>query len=349
MIPFAIHRRVPWIRRPFFQRDQALRERDQALRELAQAQNRLSRVESDLAEMKQRLAGVRGELAQAQSHISANREVNLIEIECGPTPTAHQAGPESCTRSNLQRRIDEIPWYHEFDFPNGLTAHTTIENMPSHRALWSFMKLQLDRIDFAGKSVLDIGCWDGYWSFYAEKRGAARVLATDDATQNWAGSAGLDLAKEILGSSVETLKDVSVYDLKRFAMFDIILFMGVYYHLMDPLYALVEIRHRCHRHSLVVVEGDFMPDGRFGAESVAFFEFGHPGRCFVPTLPSLRQMLQAAYFEVVSEEIYHGLPEQPINRLFAVCRPIVAENALHPIRPPFKLHHYDPRWSAETE
>ena len=35
-----------------------------------------------------------------------------------------------------------------------------------------------------------MGCWDGYWSFYAEQRGAARVLATDDASQNWAGSAG---------------------------------------------------------------------------------------------------------------------------------------------------------------
>ena len=40
------------------------------------------------------------------------------------------------------------------------------------------MEQQLDAVPFHGKSVLDIGCWDGYWSFYAERRGAASVLAT---------------------------------------------------------------------------------------------------------------------------------------------------------------------------
>jgi len=45
-------------------------------------------------------------------------------------------------------------------------------------------------IDFSGKSVLRPGLLDGYWSFYAERRGAASVLASDDATQNWAGKPG---------------------------------------------------------------------------------------------------------------------------------------------------------------
>jgi predicted nicotinamide N-methyase len=40
-------------------------------------------------------------------------------------------------------------------------------------------------VDFAGKTVLDIGCWDGQWSFLAENRGAARLLATDDCSQHW--------------------------------------------------------------------------------------------------------------------------------------------------------------------
>ena len=103
--------------------------------------------------------------------------------------------------SKIQQRIDRIHWYHEFDFGNGLRAEVKTPDAQSHRALWHFIEAELDKIDFAKKTVLDIGCWDGYWSFYAERRGAARVLATDDSSQNWTGSAGFHLAKELLKSS----------------------------------------------------------------------------------------------------------------------------------------------------
>ena len=246
----------------------------------------------------------------------------------------------------MQQRLDEIQWYHEFDFPNGLTARSTTHDNRSHRALWAFMTRQLDNIDFTGKSVLDIGCWDGYWSFYAERRGAGSVLATDDETQNWGKGTGLELAKELLRSSIETRTDVPVYDLKRVGgTFDIILFLGVYYHLVDPIYALTEIRHRCAENAILAVEGDFMPAGRLGDPMAAFFDIGHPMRCFVPTVPCLKQMLEAAYFEVVSIETYHGLPEQPVDRTFVVCRPVTGKNPLHPTFPPFGLHQYDPRYN----
>jgi tRNA (mo5U34)-methyltransferase len=331
MIALDFHKRIPLIRRPFYQRDQARRE---------------------LAEAQVRLAEMDRELSEARSIISAKQlpgsNSNSFEADHRPASAPQQPEAEQTVESELQRRINAIRWYHEFDFPNGLKASTTGENEPSHRALWSFMKDQLDHIDFAGRSVLDIGCWDGYWSFYAERRGAARVLATDDATQNWAGRAGLDLAKEILESSVETRTDVSVYDLKQLrGKFDVILFMGVYYHLIDPFYALAEIRHLCHKDSLVILEGDFMPDGRLGSSTAAFYDIGHGSRCFVPTLGCLRQMVQAAYLEIVSEATHHGLPEQPVDRLFLVCRAVNAANPLHPYRPPFELHRYDPRWVSD--
>ena len=65
------------------------------------------------------------------------------------------------------------------------------------------MRSELDKVDFASKNMLDIGCWDGYWSFYAEQRGAARVLASDDKTQNWSGNIGLELARELMGSAID--------------------------------------------------------------------------------------------------------------------------------------------------
>ena len=117
--------------------------------------------------------------------------------------------------SNIQRRIDRIHWYHEFDFGDGFRAEVKTPDAQSHRALWQFMEVELNKIDFANKTVLDIGCWDGYWSFYAERRGAARVLATDDRSQNWTGSAGFHVAKELLKSSVACDLELSVYDLSK--------------------------------------------------------------------------------------------------------------------------------------
>src|SRR5439155_20456290 len=60
----------------------------------------------------------------------------------------------------------------------------------------------------AGQSVLDVGAWDGYYSFEMERRGA-EVLATDDYSWGgggWGTKAGFDLAREALGSSVRSLQ-----------------------------------------------------------------------------------------------------------------------------------------------
>src|SRR6478672_591627 len=157
--------------------------------------------------------------------------------------------------SDIQRRIDSIHWYHEFDFGNGLRAEVKTPDAHSHRALWHFIEKELNKIDFTNKTVLDVGCWDGYWSFYAERRGAARVWATDDASQNWSGDAGLHLAKELLGSQrVEINPNLSVYDLSSYLgqRFDVVLCLGVYYHLFDPFYAFAQLRHCSHENSLVV-------------------------------------------------------------------------------------------------
>src|SRR5690606_37666209 len=72
-------------------------------------------------------------------------------------------------------------WYHEIDFGNGLRSRPK----HPHRDIWNAIENFLAPVDFKGKSVLDIGCWDGQWSFVAEQRGAASVLASDDNSQHW--------------------------------------------------------------------------------------------------------------------------------------------------------------------
>src|SRR5262249_45487759 len=209
-------------------------------------------------------------------------------IEGGEMDLAHQ-----------QARIDAITWYHEFDFGNGLKARSKTEDVAGHRTVWRFMEEQMDKVDFRNKTVLDIGCWDGYWSFYAERRGAKSVLATDDRSQNWADGRGLLLAKELYGSSVQVNQDLSVYQLASLNQrFDIILFLGVYYHLHDPFYAFAQIRHCCHRDTIVLVEGN---EALSLGPNEAVFNFPYRGCEFLPTFGALEQLLQATYFTIATQ------------------------------------------------
>jgi tRNA (mo5U34)-methyltransferase len=248
--------------------------------------------------------------------------------------------------ASLQERIDQIQWYHDLDFPNGLKARSGADDAESHRKLWQWIRGELDKIDFARKTVLDIGCWDGYWSFYAEQRGASRVVATDDETQNWAGSAGLKLAKELMRSSVEIRTDVSIYEAAKLnERFDIILCLGVYYHLVDPFLGFAQVRHCAHERSIVVFEGDFAPDQGFvDPEHAAYLDLEGGLHCFVPTIACLRQTLQAHYFRIKRESVYRGEPNHPWNRILVTCEPFVGENLLHRYRPPSGLHMYDWRF-----
>lgn len=196
----------------------------------------------------------------------------------------------------LQKRIDEISWYHEFDFGNGLRSRSSSAHPEHHRATWAFLRGQLDRIDFRGKTVLDIGCWDGYWSFYAEQRGAKAVLATDDISQNWAGRTGVHLAKELLNSNVEINLRQSVYDLAALGRkFDIVLFLGVYYHLHAPFQAFAQVRHCCHPGTTVLVDGPVTHGLEPGA---ARYDFADHSCEWLPTLDAVRQIADATYFDV---------------------------------------------------
>jgi tRNA (mo5U34)-methyltransferase len=214
---------------------------------------------------------------------------------------------------DIQKRIDAIDWYHEFDFGNGLAARSKTHDVEFHRRSWDFIRATLDGIDFAGKSVLDIGCWDGYWSFYAEKRGAAHVLAADDAEQNWAGDSGLKLARDLLHSSIETTTNLSIYNIASLERkFDIILCLGVYYHLIDPFYAFAQIRHCCHENTIVVFEGDVASSA---PPNTCIYHLRDLNRSrFQPSRGVLSGFLEAAYFSVDAVAVLQPLSQFPHNR-----------------------------------
>jgi tRNA (mo5U34)-methyltransferase len=268
-------------------------------------------------------------------------------------------------RDELEKRVASISWYHEFDFPNGLKARSQAPDVAGRRAVWAFIRHQLDKIDFAGKTVLDIGCWDGMWSFYAEQRRAGHVLATDNLLQNWGSGEGIRLARELLNSSVEIDQQRSIYDLASMnRTFDIVLCLGVYYHLHDPFYAFSQIRHCCHENSIVVFEGD-TTIGLKANTALIDFSNRHTS-IFIPTITVLNEMIEATYFKIstqrwmgpqnittgprirlqrIPDHLDFGLPRRT-SRLITVASPLTGTNRLHIYPPPFGLARYDPRFGS---
>src|SRR5262245_13017582 len=160
--------------------------------------------------------------------------------------------------AEYRRRIDQITnrcspsgWFHSLDLGNGLSA-------PGHIPL-DVLRLQLERLNFPpdldGQTFIDLGAWDGFYSFEAEQRGAARVLATDSFSWSgggWGTKDGFLLAREILRSRVEDM-DIDIMDVcpERVGLFDVVLFSGVLYHMRDPLKALKNAASVCKRQLIV--------------------------------------------------------------------------------------------------
>jgi len=141
--------------------------------------------------------------------------------------------------SALVDRMAELRWFHRIPLPDGtVTPGVDIDA----EAKLAFNKLP---DDLTGMSVLDIGAWDGLFSFTCEQRGADRVLATDSHAWNgegWGSKECFLLARELLESKVED-KDIDVMDVSPDTVgeFDVVLLLGVLYHLRHPLLALERV------------------------------------------------------------------------------------------------------------
>jgi len=142
----------------------------------------------------------------------------------------------SAPKGQLAEEVARLRWFHTIDLGGGVV--TPGQDESPRKVRW----LSLPE-DLRGRSVLDVGAWDGFFSFEAERRGAERVVAVDPAVwrqpawgpDGWGTRAGFDLAHRALGSRVEAV-DVDLLDLspERVGRFDLVLFLGVLYHLPDP-------------------------------------------------------------------------------------------------------------------
>lgn len=175
------------------------------------------------------------------------------------------------TQEELQKIADSVPfWWHSIPLGHGVVTKGVKCNgdmTPELRAL----RLP----DMRGKTVLDIGPMDGYYSFEAERQGASKIVAVDyyswsldllghfaymkeckerglpqkpdQETPNWRphelpGKRGFDTVRTLLGSKVEGLvADYLTLDPKTMGTFDVVLYMGVLYHMPDPFAAMKQV------------------------------------------------------------------------------------------------------------
>jgi tRNA (mo5U34)-methyltransferase len=186
------------------------------------------------------------------------------------------------TKDELQAGVDQLQWYHAVPLPHGIVT-------PG----WAPFAPDLYRIpaDLTGLRVLDIGAWDGYWSFEALRRGAAEVVAIDDFSntihegerRSWAQ---FDFCRQALGYHLPRVSrdEMSVYDMpgRLSGNFDVVFFFGVIYHLRHPLLALEQIAKV------------MWPGGRLCVESAILDDFspyngglghGYPGSMLMEFYP----------------------------------------------------------------
>jgi tRNA (mo5U34)-methyltransferase len=222
----------------------------------------------------------------------------------------------------LRERIDALaPWFHNMDLGGTWTAPDHfLGNYPAQK----FRHFEAALPDVRGKSVLDIGCNAGFYSIEMKLRGAARVLGIDS-DERYLDQARL--ASQTLGHQIEFAL-LDVYDVGALReKFDLVIFMGVLYHLRHPLLALDLI----HEH----VAGDMLlfqsmqrgskqvlplePDYDF-KETDLFFDTGFPKLHFieqrysqdwsnwwVPNRACTEAMLRSAGFSIerqLEEEVY---------------------------------------------
>lgn len=163
--------------------------------------------------------------------------------------------------------------------------------------------------DLRGWSVLDVGAWHGFFSFECERRGADRVLAVDSYAWDRFGMDEFLAARERLGSSVEYRRaDAHELDPDEIGRFDLVLLLGVFYHLRNPLAALERIA-RVTRRLLICETHVLLPFVHERYPLVPFFPGDEDARgtprelCAMPTLTALERMLQSVGFSEV-ETVY---------------------------------------------
>ena len=246
------------------------------------------------------------------------------------------------SQDEIRRRAEALgPWFHNLDLDGVWTAPDHfLGNYPAVK--WEGFADAIPR-DLTGKSVLDIGCNGGFYSIEMKKRGADRVLGIDSDDDYLAQAR---FAAQVTGHAIEFRK-LSVYDVGALGeRFDVVLFMGVLYHLRHPLLALDLIYEHVARDLLVFqsmqrgsAEVDPVQENYTFWQEEHFDRPGYPKMHFiehryakdvtnwwVPNRACAEAMLRAAGFEILQ----HPEDEVYVCRRFEHTTDIGGPRAVYP-------------------
>lgn len=233
---------------------------------------------------------------------------------------------EMMTTEQIRRRVEELgQWFHNLDLGGVKTApNHFLGDYPSTK--WRRFSAAIPA-DLRGKSVLDVGCNAGFYSIQMKQRGAERVVAIDTDEKYLAQAR---FAAEVSGAEIE-FRNLSVYRVGELReRFDLVLFMGVLYHLRHPLLAL-ELLHEHVVGDLLVVqsmlrgskesmevpsdflfwENELFEDENFPRMYFVENRFANdPTNWWIPNRACFEAMLRSAGFEIL---------DHPEDEVF-ICR-----------------------------
>ena len=139
--------------------------------------------------------------------------------------------PTDVNQSKLAE-LARLGWYHSMELPDGrmISGFQTLDTLRNRLAQFPVPA------DLHGKRALDIGAWDGWFTFELERRGA-QVMAVDSTAFE-----SFRTARDLLGSHAEyRIDDVCRLSPATVGYFDIVMFLGVLYHLKHPVLALEKV------------------------------------------------------------------------------------------------------------
>ena len=163
------------------------------------------------------------------------------ELKCAMSSARVVGGEET---RQLQQDIAALaPWFHNYEIAKGVWTNAGGASPGADYPARRWVHVAPWFTDLTGKTLLDVGCSSGFFSLKAAELGAS-VLGVDSGEQVGATKQAR-LAQGALNLQAD-FQNISVYDLPQLnRAFDVVLFMGVFYHLRHPLLALEALRKVC--------------------------------------------------------------------------------------------------------
>jgi tRNA (mo5U34)-methyltransferase len=257
---------------------------------------------------------------------------------------ARKSSAKEMTADDILKKLNSVKWFLSFEIIPGVISPGLYPFNAGEYADRLGIPKRLD-----GMRALDIGTWDGPMAFELEKRGAD-VVASDI---QYPDKTGFNIAKELKKSRMEYVQG-SVYDLRKLlkGKFDIVTYLGVYYHLKYPLLGFESISQVMKMNGMLYFSGECFisyaetltgqsaGDVAKIAGSDVPIALSYPGiykqagNWVIPNVACIRSWLTAAGFEYKNHALLHdpAAKPHPVQRVSCTARKISDVSAVeHPL------------------